>query len=83
MKRIIFTLQDAPDFAMRLDVDFQPTTIGDYTVREEQALANLIYSHFPELKKCKRRIKKLTVVDEDGTTYETDDFDIYGSLTKK
>ena len=83
MKKISFTLQDSPDCNMGIDVDFHPVRKDEYTVREEQALAILIYNRFPQLKECHRRIKKLTVTDENGETYETNDFDIYGSLTKK
>ena len=83
MKKVSFTLQDAPDNTMGLEVDFHPIVEGECTVREEQALALIIYDKFPRLKECHRRIKKLTVIDEDGNIYETDDFDVYGSLTKK
>lgn len=83
MKKITFTLQDTPDFMTKLYIDFHPTKEGEYTVREEQALALLIYSRFPQLRECHRRIKKLTIVDEIGETYETDDFDVYGNTTKK
>lgn len=83
MKKITFTLQDSPDCIMGLDADFHPVTKDEYTVREEQALALLIYNRFPQLKECNRRIRKLTVTDENGETYETKDFDMYGSLTKR
>lgn len=80
MKKIIFTLQDNPDDGWSLDADIQPNEDGDYTVREEQALAFIIYNRFPQLKKSKRRIKKLIVIDENEENYCSDDFDIYGSI---
>lgn len=80
MKKVLFTLQDAPDFTQGLDVDIQPNENGEYTVSEEMALALLIYDRFPNLKKCNRRIKKLVVIDEVGNKYATDDFDIPGGL---
>lgn len=83
MKKVIFTLHDSSDLAAVLDVDLHSSPKDEYTVKEEQALALIINNLFPELKKCHRRIKKLMVVDEDGNTYETQDFDIYGSLALK
>ena len=82
MKKVLFTLQDAPDYALELDVDIQPNKDGEYSVSEEIALALLIYDRFPKLKECNRRIKKLIVIDEEGSSYESNDFDIIGSLTK-
>ena len=38
---------------------------------------------FPQLHKCNRRIKKLIVIDENDEKYSTEDFDLYGSLTKQ
>ena len=83
MSRIIFTLQDAPDFTAMFDTDLQPNTEGEYSVSEENALALLIYELFPQLKASHRRIKKLTIIDESGNIYETDDFDMYNGLKKK
>lgn len=83
MIKIVFTMQDAPDFSIGMDAELNAESGKEYSVKEEQALALLIYSRFPKLKECHRRIKKLTVVDEIGNTYETDDFDIYGSLIKE
>ena len=83
MKKISFTLQDAPDYVIWFDVDFHPTAEGEYSVKDEHALAILIYNLFPELKKSHRRIKNLKVIDEDGNEYETEDFDIFGSFRKK
>ena len=82
MKKIAFTLQDAPDFVMETYANIQPNTNGEYTVAEENALAILIYEHFPQLKKCHRRIKQLIVVDEAGQKYETENFAVPGSLQK-
>mgnify|MGYP007104086517 CR=1 FL=1 len=83
MKKISFTLQDAPDFWTSFDADLPLGENGDCTVSEETALAILLNNKFPQLRKCHRRIKNLVVVDETGKTYATDDFDIPESLTKK
>ena len=82
MKRITFTLQGTPDYIMELDCDFRPNIDDEYTVKEEDALALIIYNRFPELKKSHRRIKKLTIVDEEGKTYVTEDFDFPGNIKK-
>lgn len=82
MKRIHFTLQDAPDHIMGVDLEFTPDVGGEYNIREENLLALLIYKHFPQLMKCNRRIKQLVVIDENGDEYKTDDFDIYGNINK-
>ena len=83
MKKIVFTLQDAPDFATAFQADIKPNEEGEYTVSEENALALLIYELFPNLKESRRRIKAIQITDELGETYETNDFDIYNSLKKK
>ncbi len=82
MKKISFTLQDAPDFWTSFDADLPLGENGDCTVSEETALAILLNNKFPQLRKCHRRIKNLVLVDEEGETYVTDGFDISGSLTK-
>lgn len=83
MKKFSFTLQDAPDFWTSFIADLPLETNGDYTVKQETAIAILLNSKFPQLQKCHRRIKNLVVVDEKGDIYTTDDFDIYGSLKKQ
>ena len=83
MKKVTFNLKDAPNLFLEMEIDFQPVEVGNYTVREEQLLALLIYNHFPALKECHRRIKSISVKDEDGNVYENNDFDIYGFTTKK
>ncbi len=83
MKKIYFTLQDAPDFIKSLDADLQVNSNGDYTIGEETAFAYLINRRFPELQKTNRRIKNLIVIDEEGNKYSTEDFDILGSTTKR
>ena len=82
MKRIIFNLQNNPNEEWSLDADIQLNEDGDYTVREEQAFALIIYNLFPQLKKSKSRIKRLIVIDENDEKYCPDDFDIYGSLKR-
>lgn len=82
MARVVFDLQDNPDSFWHLDTDINFID-GECTVREEQALALLINERFPKLKECHRRIKKIMVVDDNGNYYESDDFDMYGSLIKK
>ena len=82
LKKISFTLQDAPDFGTLIYADLPLGENGDCTVSEETALAILLNNKFPQLRKSHRRIKKLVVVDEEDETYSTDDFDIPGSLTK-
>ena len=83
MKKISFTLQDAPDFWTTLVADLPLGDNDDYIVKEETAIAILLKYKFPQLRNHHRRIKNLIVVDEKGNTYFTDDFDNYGSLTKK
>ena len=83
MKKIYFTLQDAPDCWMGLEADIQVGNDGDCTINEETAIAILINKRFPQLHKCNRRIKKLIVIDENDEKYSTEDFDLYGSLTKQ
>ena len=80
MKKISFTLQDAPDFWQCFEADFHPAKEGDYSVADEQAIAKLIYEEFPNLKKCHRRVKNLRIVDENGQCDESIDFDIPMSI---
>lgn len=82
MKKILFTLQDAPDHFMGLDVDIKPNENGEYTVREETALALLINKKFPQLYKSHRRMKQLIIIDEDKNIFKSEDFDIPGSIIK-
>ena len=83
MKKFSFTLQDSPDFWMGFEADLPLEKDGEYSVSEENAIAILINNRFPKLKQCHRRIKNLIVVDDNGDIYSTNDFDIYGSLTKQ
>lgn len=82
MKKISFTLQDSSDSWNLLEADLQFENDGEYTVKEETAIALLINKRFPQLLKCNRRIKKLIVVDENNEKYSTNDFDLYGSIHK-
>ena len=79
MKKISFTLQDAPDswshFEADLDVDLEK-----HLPQGEIALSYLIFQKYPQLKMCNRRIKNLQVKFEDGSIYKTEDFDIPGSI---
>lgn len=81
MKKLYFSLHDSPDSTQVMEIDFHPCG-KEYSVSDEQALAIIINQRFPEIKNCNRRIKKLVIIDEDGKEYVTEDFDIYGSLTK-
>lgn len=84
MVKIAFTLQDAPDYWQGVETDFQPLNNDEpYTVREETAIALLLKSRFPQIYKCNRRIKNLIVVDDNGSIYTTEDFDIYSSLKQE
>jgi hypothetical protein len=82
MVKISFSLQDSPDDFICTDINYKIEK-NEMSVAHEQALAILINEKFPNLKKSKRRIKNLIVIDENGDLYETKDFDIYGSLKKK
>lgn len=84
MKKVYFTLHDAPDFTTKLEFDVNLTNEeGELRSDAELAMALLINKHCPNLKDCHRRIKKLIVIDEEGQKYESDDFDVYGSLQEK
>lgn len=82
MTTISFTTQDAPDNWIRLDVDVD-YNFDKYNLINEHDLATRIFNHYPNLKKANRRIKNLSIKDWKGDIYETDDFDIPGSLIKK
>ncbi len=82
MAKVVFNLHDSPDSFWNIDMDIDFIN-DDCSVKEEQILALLINERFPKLKECHRRIKKLMVVDDNGNFYESEDFDIYGSLIKK
>lgn len=83
MAKVVFNLHDSPDSFWKMDMDIDFINGDECSIREEQILALLINERFPELKGCHRRIKKLMVVDDNGNFYESDDFDIYGSLIKE
>lgn len=83
MKRICFTLQDAPDQIMWCDIEFDPINDGEYNIRDVDNLAILIYEKYPQLKKCNRRIKALKVVDEEGSIYKIDDIELSSYLLKQ
>ena len=83
MVKIAFTLQDAPDFWTELNADCLSLNGDALTVRDEANIADLIYSRFPKLRECNRRIKNLIITDDNkGKTYATNDFDVPGSLKK-
>lgn len=81
-KLIKFTLQDAPDYWTSFEAELQ-TDLEKYGLQGENEIALLINRTFPQLQKYQRRIKKLQISDESGNYYETNDFDIPGSLIKK
>ena len=81
MTKFSFSLQDAPDFWTTFECDCEFGNIGGNPA-VENAIACLIKDRNPKLYECHRRIKKLIVEDENGNVYQTDDFDIPGSLIK-
>ena len=83
MVKIAFTLQKFPEHLEEFVVDYQSLNEDEqYTVREETAIAILLNERFPKIHDNGHRIKNLTVTDDKGKTYTTDDFDIPGSLKK-
>lgn len=80
MKKISFTLHDAPDFWQSFEADFHPAKEGVYSVADEHAITMLINDIFPNLKECHRRVKNLRIIDENGKCYESTNFDLPGNI---